>query len=62
MYEADCGWVKRLNSSEAKGCHVMVQVWAGKLVSETKASISSSCVLACTVCQTFDIECAVLMT
>ena len=39
----------------------MVQVWAGKLVSETIASICSSCVLACTVCQTFDIEDTVLM-
>jgi hypothetical protein len=33
VYEADWGWVKRLTSKEAKGCHVMVQVWAGKLVS-----------------------------
>jgi hypothetical protein len=30
VYEADCGWVKKLTISEAKGCHVMVQVWGGK--------------------------------
>jgi hypothetical protein len=61
VYEADCGWVKSLTSSEAKGCHVMVQVWVGKLVSYTTASICSSFVLACTACQTFDIEWAVIM-
>jgi hypothetical protein len=60
--EADRGWVKRLTSSETNRCHVMGQVWAGKLVSLYVASACSLCVLARTVCQTFDIEWAILLT